>query len=140
VSLAEPRTYHVHLETWDEQEKVSTYAVTARSASAARYAVWIEIADAFAGWEFGDFLKKMRPRVRRGPSRHGYDYIREHYAVHVRPGDRIHVRFPGELVPAIVCEPRHGRVCYVEVLIDGRRHPSLVHPCEVVTASPGVEP
>lgn len=120
------RQYEVTV-TWDGEDHSSVH--TARSPSAARYARYVDLADAWDGFTFREYLKMVKS-VRLTDRRTPYDYIRERYGVEFAVGQRVSLAGGRS---GIVAEPpsSNPRASYVYVVEDGHAHPRPWHPGEV---------
>lgn len=127
VVMSDPRQYRVEAEDFTRGNgSVVEHVVTARSRSAARYSVYLDVSDA---WEmaFRKFLSLCRS-VALTERATAYDYVREGYGVDVKVGQRV----IGAGKPGVIGEPcgSNSRTNLVEVFFDdGSSGP--VHPTEI---------
>jgi hypothetical protein len=110
--------------------------VQAKSPAAAKYAYYINIADALGEMSFPEFLKELRPQVRviPRPADDGYGYVRRIYGVNPRIGQHVQLD---------ECAPRQRTIIGTVVYPMGDRHyihveapevwdgPRVVHPLSV---------
>lgn len=118
-----PRQYEVALK-WGDETHTSLH--TARSRAAARYALFLSVADGFNGLGFRDFLGHV-VSVRQTSRRMSYLYVRERYGVEVAVGDRV----LSDSEEVVVCQPRSERDSEVWVMGDADRSPVPVHPLSI---------
>lgn len=125
---ARPRQFEVTVTNGDTDHG---YVVTAKSHGAARYSVWLDVADCFPDWGFGEFVKRCVVSTRITGQRTAYDYVREWYGVEVAVGDR--VLAGGN--PGRVAEPQSSnpRASMVQVMLDGHKVTGIYHPQEITS-------
>jgi len=104
---------------------------SAKSPAAARAMAWRDVNSA---WEisFKDFLRIARLRACPVPADDGYGYVRRNYGVDPKVGARVRLVNEGS------SSGLEGEVIYpgpstahVHVMLDGRKHHSIVHPSNV---------
>ena len=104
----------------------SSNVYSARTPAAARYVAFLDLD---TGLDFGDFLSTVLSVRLASSAPMSYDYVREHYGVDVKAGQR--VMAAGE--PGVVAEPSTGRTSMVEVILDGHSAAGHFHPSEIET-------
>lgn len=122
------------IEVWTGREyQVCTR--TARSRSAARFDVFRSYSEC---WDvsFRDFLRVCRVRTitaRLNASADGYQYVRSAYGVDPTIGQRVTLKNegPSSGKQGTVLYPNKASTAYVHVILDGEKHPVVVHPLNV---------
>lgn len=108
------------------------FIVAARTASAARYASFLDWTDG----KFGDFLRRVS--IRKVPATatcvDPYDYVRRNYGRDIRHGTRVTITGEGpglEGAKGTVIHPGRDSTSYAHVVLDGARHAITVHPLSI---------
>lgn len=105
--------------------------LSARSRSQARYLAYLDIADLWSDLPFKKFLYLV-DGVRLAliqvpaPLSDGYEYVRRHYGLNIRIGQRVRLKKSGQ--QGVVTYPGSASSQYVYVGIDGYAAPVPVHP------------
>ena len=105
--------------------------ISAATASKARAEAWRRFNDAFE-CSFRDFLSISRVQKVSAPTDDGYGYVRRHYGLDVKIGQRVRLKNEGRM------SGTEGEVIYpgtstahVHVQLDGRPDVSHVHPSSI---------
>lgn len=109
------------------------YALTARSAAAARYDSFQSYAEC-RSVTFKDFLRICRVKRAEPPVVDGYDYVRRAYGVDPRIGQTVRLKNEGSRWngrEGVVLYPNKSSTAHVHVAMPDVKHPLIVHPMNV---------
>ncbi|CAO4138129.1 hypothetical protein [Methylorubrum extorquens] len=119
---------------WSDDE-VYTETVSARTAASARYRRFLCVSDARPDLTFRQFLGMSKARlVSAARGEPAYGYLRRHYGVDVKYGDRVVIQRECDGIngrAGVVVHP-NGSTHYVHVVLDGEDHISLFHPGSII--------
>ena len=121
------KRYEVTVDYGDAVDKTTIYS--ARTPGGARYLAFLNFSDVCPDLSFRDFLSTVLSVRLASSAPMSYDYVREHYRVDVKAGQR--VMAAGK--PGIVAEPDARRTSMVEVYLDGVNASGYFHPSEIET-------
>lgn len=104
---------------------------SAETAAKARAEAWRDFTSAYE-CKFKDFLRISRVRLCPVPRDDGYEYVRRNYNVSPKVGQRVRLinEGPSTGLEGEVLYPGKS-TAHVHVMLDGRKHSSIVHPLSV---------